>query len=145
MKKLLSILTSVSLIIILFIQCGDDAHNGNAQKTTTAHNASTSESKVSEYEKIRARYIDFSFGDLPHYIFKTTDGEKEVDFAQNKDNKIALEIDDAHADQGIGINTAMKGKIFDVYYKNEKITPAGWDEDDAMDGMIIYRLEEVNE
>ena len=144
MKKPIGILLTIFFTSVFFINCGNEAaEHDHVAAEAPAPEETTPTEDLSKYERIRASFTDFSFGDLPHYTFKTEDGAQEMDFNQNKDERVMLEIDDDNAPQGIGINPAMKDKLFDVYYKNEKVTPNGWDEADAMDGKIIYKLMEV--
>ncbi len=97
-----------------------------------------------KYKHIRGVYYEFSFGDISHYMFKTESNEI-VEFYGNNDPKIHLEVesDDVDADQGYAINKKMKGKTFDVFYKEEKYEVPGWDPKDALDGLVIYKLIEV--
>jgi hypothetical protein len=94
-----------------------------------------------KYNYVRATYHSFSFGDIPHYIFKT-ESKTFIEFYGNKDRAVRLEIqsNSIDAEQGLAINKKMKGKTFDIFYKNEKYEVPGWDPENALDGLVIYKL-----
>jgi hypothetical protein len=97
-----------------------------------------------KYKHIRGVYYEFSFGDISHYMFKTESNEI-VEFYGNNDPKIRLTVvsNNANGYPSPAINKKMKGKTFDVFYKEEKYEVDGWDPNNALDGLVIYKLIEV--
>ena len=81
------------------------------------------EEKKAETYQIKAKFLDFDFGDAAHYIFEDETGNK-IDFCRIEAEGFQFEIvlpEEAidSENQGFGINQDLQGKWFLLeYYKN---------------------------
>lgn len=90
---------------------------------------------ASEKNYIRAKYVRFEIGDLPHDIFIDDQGN-EYDFMVNRSKDYALSISVKGGEETI--NPVYKGKTFDIFFKKEKMDLLGWGE--ATDVEVLYKL-----
>lgn len=120
------------LLLILFISAlaceqnnKNTTINDNSDSTTQqkSDNDQLLEEKKTETYQIKAKFVDFNFGDAAHYIFEDESGNK-FDFcrieAQGFQFDLELPEDEVDSEnQGFAANNDMKGKWFILeYYKN---------------------------
>jgi hypothetical protein len=108
----------------------------NADKSTEVKKDSTAVTTMDTIKKttpavhdssvmVTAKFVDFSLGDAPHFIFKGKDNT-DIEFGLSEDsiNKFAFELPEAQANannQGWTANKKLQGKWFNIRYVNRKM------------------------
>ena len=100
-----------------------DINNSDSTALEKRDNGQSTEEKKAETYQVKAKFLDFDFGDAAHYIFEDETGNK-IDFcrieAEGFQFEIALSEEAIDSEnQGFGINQDLQGKWFLLeYYKN---------------------------
>jgi hypothetical protein len=117
----------VSLAIVSSCDGKKNESKTEATKKDTTAKTTTDTSKNDDEQRgattIRAKYTDFQFGDISHFIF-TDEAGKTWDFTEidDMDLELASELPKSQSNdtnQGWGPNKSMLGKWFNVTYRTK--------------------------
>jgi hypothetical protein len=123
---------SLSLVACKEAEKKEDAPKKDSITTTTEKETPKEEEKKTETPKeenkaqaTKMQFVDFSFGDAEHYIFKDEKG-KEFEFGRNEDRTIdfAVELsknETTSENQGFGANKKLLNKWFMIEYTTKKM------------------------
>ena len=120
MKSTTSFLTFI--LVVVFFACNNTSPNDapSAESSNTADTVAVPSPSNEKVMILNARFVEFSLGDAPHYIFEDKNG-KMWDFGGCDDTSVSFEkeLSEAEADesnQGWSSNTDLQNKWFDIKY-----------------------------
>jgi hypothetical protein len=119
---------SILILSVLFLfSCSQEAKKKEpvappvlVEESSSSDEVIPNDSIHEEEPTLRAKFVEFQFGDAEHYSFEKESGEKVVFDGCNIDNfDFSTELDESEmneTNQGFGSNSELQGKWFILTY-----------------------------